>query len=419
LATVDPLKIFKKSVLPFLIFLVVFLSYVNSPIMTRSDARWVIPTAINIINNGSAELDNYYELLKKNNFYGIITIDGHYYNYYPYSLAIIAMPFIWITKYFISDSVIIQNHSTLERIIASFILALTAILIYNISCLRLEWHYALLIVFIFTFCTSAWSQASRELYQHGPSMLMLTLSLYLILRGERQPRLIQYVGALLVMAYVIRPTNSIPLICFTSFVFLYYRQYFWRYFGWALLVAVPFILFNLSTYHALLQPYFSPGRLRLTSSFFEALLGNLLSPARGLFVFSPIFLMVFFGIFLKKRERSINKVDYFLMAIIVLHWLVISAEPNWWAGHSFGPRRFADMVPFLVYFLIPVVDFLARTDKRKWILRAIFLTLVIASFWINFRGATAFNVYLWNIIPANVDTQPSRIWDWHDIQFLR
>lgn len=365
------------------------------------------------------ELDDYYELINKNKDYAILTFNGHHYNYFPYGTSIIATPFVWITKYFMDDLAIIQNHSKIELIISSFILALTAMLIYSIACMQLEWRYALIIVFIFAFCTSAWSQASRELYQHGPSMLMLTLSLSLILRGDRQPRLTQYAGAPLVMAYVIRPTNCLALLCFSLLVLLYYRTYFWRYLGWALLVAVPFILVNISTYHALLPPYYSPGRISLTASFFEALLGNLISPARGLLVFSPIFLLVFFGIFLKIKARRMNRVDYCLLAIIVLHWLAISAFPHWWAGHSYGPRFFADMVPFLVYFLIPVVDFLAHAHKPQWRLRAIFLTLVVVSFWINFRGATTFTVYQWNTIPVNVDTQPSRMWDWHDLQFLR
>jgi len=411
--------IFRRGALPLIIFLVVFVSYVKSPIMTASDARWIIPTAINIINRGSTELDNYHELIKENNFYGIITFNNHYYNYFPSVTAVIAVPFVWIISWFVNDTTIIRCHSIYERIIASFILALTAVIIYLIACFYLERRYALLIVFIFAFCTSAWSQASRELYQHGPSMLMLTLSLYLILRADRQPSLIQYTGALLAMGYVIRPTNSLALVCFSLYVLLYYRQYFWRYLVWALLVLGPFIIFNLSTYNALLPPYYSPGRIGMNPSFFEALLGNLVSPARGLFLFSPIFLMVFLGIFLKMREGRRAKVDYFLIAVIGLHWLAISAYPHWWAGHSYGPRFFADMVPFLVYFLIPVVAFLAYAKKPKWLMLTIFLVLTSFSFWVNFQGAVRREVYLWNINPVNVDVKPSRIWDWHDIQFLR
>jgi hypothetical protein len=250
-------------------------------------------------------------------------------------------------------------------------------------------------------------------------MLMLTLSLYLILRADRQPWLIQYIGALLAMAYVIRPTNSLSFICFSLFVLLYYRQYFWRYLVWALFVLAPFIIFNLSTYGALLPPYYSLGRIGLHSSFFEALLGNLISPARGLFVFSPIFLMAFLGIFLKMRGGGRAKVDYFLVAIIGLHWLAISAYSHWWAGYSYGPRFFADMVPFLVYFLIPVVGFLTQGNRPKWIMLTIFLGLTALSFWVNYQGAVRWEVHLWNVNPVSVDSKPSRIWDWQDIQFLR
>lgn len=419
MATVGLWIIFRRSALPLIIFLAVFVSYVKSPIMTASDARWIIPTAINIINKGSMELDDHYELIKDNNFYGIVTFNNHYYNYFPSGTAVIAVPFVWIISWFVNDTTIIRYHSIYERMIASFILAVTAIIIYLIARLDLERRYALLIVFIFAFCTSAWSQASRELYQHGPSMLMLTLSLYLILLADRKPWLLQYIGALLAMAYVIRPTNSVALICFSLYVLLHYRQYFWRYLVWALFVFAPFIIFNLSTYNALLPPYYSLGRIGMNPSFFEALLGNLISPARGLLLFSPIFLMAFLGIFLKMREGGREKVDYFLVAIIGLHWLAISAYPHWWAGHSYGPRFFADMVPFLVYFLIPVVDFLAHAHKPKWIMLTIFLALTALSFWINYRGAVRWEVYLWNINPVNVDSKPSRIWDWHDIQFLR
>jgi hypothetical protein len=419
MATVNFWLLCRRSALPLIIFLAVFASYIKSPIMTASDARWIIPTAINIINKGSTELDDHLELIKDNNFYGIVKINNHYYNYFPAGTAIIAVPFVWTISRFVNNATIIRYHSVYERFIASFILAITAVIIYLIACLDLKRSYALVIVFIFAFCTPAWSQASRELYQHGPSMLMLTLSLYLILRADSRPWLIQYIGALLAMAYIIRPTNSIALICFSLFVLLYYRQYVWRYVVWAVLVLAPFIIFNLSTYNALLPPYYSPGRIGLNAGFFEALMGNLISPARGLLLFSPIFFMAFLGIYLKMKAGRIAKVDYFLVAIIGLHWLAISAYPHWWAGHSYGPRFFADMAPFLVYFLIPVVDSLAQAPRPKWMMITVFLALTAFSFWVHYRGAVSWEVYLWNIKPVNVDLQPARIWDWRDIQFLR
>jgi hypothetical protein len=412
-------KILKNMTLPLLIFCFILACYINSPVRSLTDSRWVIPTAINIKNHGTTTLDNYRHQIEEQYRYTIIINNGHYYNLFPIGTAICTLPFVMLMGKFISDDSILRNLTFYGRFIASFILALTAVFIYLIARLQLRPPYALVISFIFAFCTSAWSQASRELYQHGPSMLMLTLSLYLILLADRRPWLIQFIGAPLAMAYVIRPTNSLALVVLFLFVFCCHRQYFWRCLGWALMVAAPFVLFNLATYQALLPPYFSPGRLAITSTFFEALLGNLISPARGLLVFSPIFLLIFFGIFLKIRDGQMQSIDYFLLAIIVLHWLAISAYYHWWAGHSYGPRFFADMAPFLVYFLIPVVGYLAGPGRSRKLALTIFVGLAIISFGINLRGACHPQVYDWNSIPVNVDHQPSRIWDWRDLQFLR
>ena len=42
------------------------------------------------------------------------------------------------------------------------------------------------------------------------------------------------------------------------------------------------------------------------------------------------------------------------------------ANGHWWAGHSYGPRFFADVLPYLMCFLIPVVGRMeaARGSRR-------------------------------------------------------
>src|SRR5262249_12971211 len=41
------------------------------------------------------------------------------------------------------------------------------------------------------------------------------------------------------------------------------------------------------------------------------------------------------------------------------------------------------------------------------------------SFLIHAHGAINTEVDSWNITPVSVDKQPSRVWDWNDLQFLR
>ena len=65
---------------------------------------------------------------------------------------------------------------------------------------------------------------------------------------------------------------------------LRHRRYLPQFLMWGMVVAVPFIAFNYSVYARPLSPYYLPTMLRGLNP--DALVGNLISPSRGLFVFS-------------------------------------------------------------------------------------------------------------------------------------
>ena len=200
------------------VFLIVFILHFASPIITSFDSRWSIHTAMSIIKEGNTDLDEYKKQIEANGLYAIRIEDGHYYNMYPIGVSIIAVPFVYILDKCSSlilpiaprieayikkmvpilgwarpDAVnVIALFGLVEKFIASIIVAITALFIYLIARLYLDRKYSLLITFIFAFCTSAWSTASRALWQHGLSMLMLSIALYLILLAKDKPRLILY-----------------------------------------------------------------------------------------------------------------------------------------------------------------------------------------------------------------------------------
>jgi hypothetical protein len=189
-----------------IIFLAVFVVYFKSENSGSSDAKWTIHAAMSIIKEGNSDLDEYKQIIEKNYDYAIEFIDGHYYNLYPIGTSIVALPFVWAINLlsgkilFISEDSFLGNikfynlHDILkysfprgiELFIASFIVALNAFIIYRIL-LSEKVQYPLVSVFIFAFCTSSWSTASRALWQHGPSMLMLSLTLLLILSARKKP----------------------------------------------------------------------------------------------------------------------------------------------------------------------------------------------------------------------------------------
>lgn len=179
-----------------------------------------------------------------------------------------------------------------------------------------------------------------------------------------------------------------------------------------------FFAHSYSVYGKFLPPYYSATKLQFdTDLFFTALTGNLISPARGLFVWSSIFLFIFLGIYYKYKEEKIDPIYHSIIIIILFHWIAISTFPHWWAGHSVGYRFMSDMVPYLFIFLIPIVR--RVFEHRSMSLTICFLLASLISFYFHYQGANNSEIALWNVIPENVDEFPSRLWDWKDPQPLR
>ncbi len=388
---------------------------------------------MSIIYEGNTDLNEYEPIINKGRV-AIYTRDDRIYNQYPIGASLTAVPVLiptlfilnqtgtsltWHTR--IPEEVEKQIPYGLEVLVASILVALTAIFIYLIARQYLDELRSLLLTFIFAFCTSAWSTASRALWQHAPSMLMLSIALYLILRAREKPRLIQFASLPLAFSYVVRPTNLISVLVLSLYVLIQFRGFFVKYVLWALPVAIPFLIFNLSIYGTALSPYYTdsqqgPG----ISAIAEALAGNLFSPGRGLFVFTPVLLLAVLGFIWKARIGKIERMDYFIAVIILLHWISMSTTNIWWGGWSFGPRYFTDMLPYLIYFLIPVLVFLPTLESRKKrILSGILAVSVAISFFINFSGVWFIQPWQWNSIPNNIDQHHERVWDWRDPQFLR
>jgi hypothetical protein len=149
-------------------------------------------------------------------------------------------------------------------------------------------------------------------------------------------------------------------------------------------------------------------------------LGNLFSPSRGLFVFSPVLVFALAGAGIKIKQRTFNALDVALVLIILSHYYVISSINTLYGGWCFGPRLFTEVIPFFIYFLLYFLQWLTGQHKGifKKVLIVFAILTIVTSFFINFRGATRPSTFMWNATP-DIDQHPERIWDWHDLQFMR
>lgn len=430
--------------MPPIFFIMVFAVHLLSPVVMSSDSRWTIPTALSIIKEGNTDLDEYQHEPDFNNHYAIKLTRGHYYSIFPIGTSIIAVPFIlsfilfdvpvlheisWLSNYYIGlhrdmyqhQSALLSWYWFIEIVIASIIISCVAGIVYVIARQTLRQSHALLVAFIFAFCTSTWSTCSRALWSHTPSMLMLTITLYLLLLSKTHPQVLAFTSIPLSCAFIFRPTNSLLIMTISLWILIWQRKYFFRYLFYSLPVSVFFIIYNFSVYHKIISPYYQPQRIAVSSNFFEGLVGTLLSPSRGLFIFTPIFLLSLYGMYWKWKSSLFEIFDYILLCTLMLHWLVISSFPAWWGGGSYGPRLFSDTIPFFVYFLIPYIQYIAKSQGlRKYAIVSVFIIFLLISLWMHYRGATSWETaFAWNCVPNDIDLYHSRVWDWHDPQFLR
>ncbi len=414
----------------FFLFALVFVGHFGFGITTSFDSCWSVHVAMSIARRQTTCLDAYAWIPPTDQ--AIQMVDGRRYYLFPVGTPVLATPFVAAIDAVTSRLLTFQTNQAyhpfdldaflrrgiaggVERFVAAIFTAVTSVLVYFLARERISTRArALLVALIFAFATPAWSTASRGLRQHGPTKMLLAAALLLLAKARERPLLAAFAALPLAYSYVVRPTNSLSIVVFTLYVALVHRRQLPLYLGLAAAIAVPFVAYNESVYHSLLSPYYSTGRLALTTRAFWVFTVNWISPSRGMLVFTPVFLFSLWGAWLTIRKGT--RLDRAVAIVILLHSIAISCtRVSWHADMCFGPRFFSDMTPFFVWFLIPTVDRVAKS--RSLVL--VFALLAGAAFAIHRRGATSWDVYNWNLTPVYIDARPSRVWDLRDIQFLR
>jgi hypothetical protein len=415
-----------------IIFLVIYIIHALSPVTTSTDSAWSFHIAASILREGNINLDEYHNLIDMKIDYRLRMVNGHIYYYYPIATPLLITPAVWFinkiypifypTDFYTYLAQHAPNSRTakLEKLIASGFVALSAVFIYLIGRIQLGITKSLLLTFLFAFSTSMWSTASRALWQHGPSVLFLTCALYLWFLSKEKPLLIPLIGIILGYSYLIRPTNSLEVGFFALYILINRRNYIFSYILGLAVVLIPYIYLNWITYQNIFPPYSYQlfERFSTPQVFGEALLGTLISPARGLFIFSSIFLFSIVGIFIKAKQHqlSIFNLDLYLIAILIIHWIITSLFEDWGGAWSIGPRYFVDVIPFLIYFLIPVFQ-TGILANPAW--KIVFVVAILISTFIQFHSSTSIYPFMWNGKPQALVDAPERKWDWGDLQFLR
>jgi hypothetical protein len=331
--------------------------------------------------------------------------NGHVVTYFPIVAGLINTPAYAVAAQLgvsLADNVIALTHVTTAAVAALSVLGMYFCLV-QVSSKRT----ALFLSVAFAFGTAVWSTNSRSLYQHGPSLLFLT-SAFALLLTRRKPQ-IALAGLCLGMAVFDRPTNAIALTLVTLYVLRRERT---ALPGFAALAALPLALMLWYSLAAWGSPLAlgqgnPPGALLQQSEPFEAVVGLLVSPNRGLLIFSPIFAFSLAGAVYLLWHRSGPPLLRYLLAASALTYALYCFWPDWIGGHTYGYRFLIDILPVLMLVLAACwEDFV----QRHAVVRAAFSLALLASIYVQGLGATTAPCG-YDDDPDNINYHHERLWD--------
>ena len=407
-----------------LLFIFSFLIYFLTDKTTPVESQWTVRTAISIIKNHNTNLDEYRELAQAQQFEGVDQINGHLYAHYPITPVIIALPFVWVSyefsqiiHYDFISSIAIGGGKKCELFIAAFLTALSVILIYLIAKKFLTNRLAILSALIFAFCTPAWSTASTGLTVQSITLLISCILIFLLIKDDIKPITVAIIGFTAAIGCMTSPIYILIFILVVGFVFLKFQKYF-LWLGAALLVIIPLFIYNSSIYYSLFGPTFYISNFSGDNALI-AMLGNLISPARGIIIYSPIILFAIIGIYLLAAHKKLDACAWLFLIIICTGYILISCQFIWWGGWHFGAAELTCLFPFLIYFLILFFKWMKDQQKSMPVINITIIALAVLSLFINYRGAASTAVAQWNFVPADVNEHTERLWQFNDLPFLR
>lgn len=342
--------------------------------------------------------------------------DGHYVSDYPVGAALLALPF-YVPSVVCGVRADSRIFSELEKISAATIVALSVVLIYLAAALVTESWMATLLTVIYAFGTSSLSVSSQALWQHGPAQLALAAAIYCLIRARGDPRWAGYAGLPLAFEVMTRPVDALIAAPLGLYVLLSYRHELWIFLAGAALPLL-FEIWYSATYFGtpyriqfFTQPPSAGGQALPAGGFWatpihQGLATVVMSPGRGLFFYSPIFVLSFVGLAFSWRKNGDPLLRYLGVGAI-LSILVVAKWHRTSGGASFGPRLLADLAPILALALFPLAD--ALRNRRA--IATVFAILAAWSITANSFGAFI-NYRAWN--NWALGDPETRLWLWSD-----
>lgn len=410
------------------LFLLCAAVYYRSPVHEVADSHYSMLLSEQIWRSGSFELDRYFQHPDRHwpegtwaspLSYHVYRHNGHIYYFYPPGSSVLSIPLVIVEGALglhASDDVAGYSparEQAIERINAALLTAVTIVLLFFVARHVLDDRRAAALALIAAFGTGLFSTASRVMWTHTWGVCLLSAALLLLVRGAlARPVHPVLLATLLSWLYFTRPTFSISIVGVTLYVLFAHPRAFCTYAITGAAWFAGLVWFSQATSDGLLPPYFRLGSVLSLRGFPEGMAGVLVSPSRGLLVYSPVTIAAAWLAVRARRRTAHAGLLVLAAAMSAGHLIAIGLFPTWAGGACYGARYATDAVPWM--FLLGVLGLRTAIDSGSCspLARAATAVLIAASVLVQAPGAMSHTTWLWNL-----NQDPRHVWDWSDPQF--
>jgi len=394
------------------IFILCFIIY-NTYTLIRMSGD-TIPAAylpFNIIYYHDLFFEHFFVQDAINTHYFFTNVNGHLLSIFPIVTPIVITPFVYVCSVGMSPDQVSLFVGQIARTASAGITALAVCVFYLIVKRFVSKKISIFSALLFAFATSTWSISSQALWQQGMVELLLLLMIYIIIKNEEagSPRYFICLGVLSGLFVFCRPPDAILLLPILGYILLRNFKYTLPYAAAAIVSGLPFLIYNLYFFGNLFGGYVQNlQKFDVSGSVFFNFLGLLVSPNKGLFIFSPILILGIFGFFYLNtiHNSNIKLLFQWFAPTLILQIIIYAFFSDWGGGYSYGPRFLTSLMPLLcIYLALFLSEFEAHfsTGIFAYAKLAGVILLVIFSIAIQFIGVFYF--------PYLYDTNYSQPWD--------
>lgn len=350
---------------------------------------------------------------------------------YPIGASLAALPFYVPSYVYLSlrgttsSSELFHASERAEKIASSAMVALAVGAFFLTARRRLTSVQSFWAAIAFGLGTLMWGSASQMLWQQSVVAACVSFALWFLTWPEFPSWAAGAAGAMLGLSVATRPSAALLYGAAFLSAFVLGRAFRRGVRSALLFVAgsAPFIIVNCwVNYYYFGSPtglydFMLPGlisdvvHLRRVDGIF----GMLISPNRGLFIYSPILLLGLWGILRQiKPAAGQGPRDPILVTFglaTIAHLIVFGSYEIWYAGFSFGPRYTVEVTPVLA---LAAVD--AWNRVPRWV-RVFTLVVLPWSIFVEFIGAFCYPSSHW--VTRTVDTWQTEVWNWRNFGLLQ